>query len=152
PRRRHAPDGRAAVFACHAEEPLVEITPETGAALIWRDTDEMDVRLVVLGLGQEPDQKAGDRPVVPLGHEARAFEMEEEELRQHRRHVATAPPRVDVLDHAAVVGRLRVANRNVHGERNASSTGTASAFASAFVSLAIPITASNSPYCSSVIP
>ena len=36
--------------------------------------------------------------------------MEEEQLRQHRRHLTPAPPGVHVLDHAAVVGRMRVAD------------------------------------------
>ncbi len=84
------------------EEPLVEIPRDAGATPLWIDTDEVDVRLVGVGLRPEAAEKACDLPVV-VRHERRVAEMDEEELRQHRRHRPAAPPLIDDTDHGAVI-------------------------------------------------
>ena len=70
----------------------------------------MHVRVLFAGLREEADEEADQLAVVALGDEARAFEVEEEELRQHRRHVAAAPPDVHARDHAPVVRGLGVSD------------------------------------------
>ena len=84
----------------------------------WSDADEVDVRLVGIGLREEADEERHELALVVLGDEARPLEMEEEQLRQHRRHVPAAPPGVDVLDDATVVGRARVPYRRRHRRRH----------------------------------
>ena len=87
------------------EEPPVESARDPGAAPFGVDADEMDVCLVAVRLRPEAAEEARDLPVV-VHHERRVAEMDEEELRQHRRHRPAAPPLIDDTDHGAVVGRL----------------------------------------------
>ncbi len=87
------------------EEPLVESARDAGATPLGIDADEMDVRLVGMGLRPEAAEKACNLPVV-VHHERRVAEMDEEELRQHRRHRPTAPPLIDDADHEAVIRRV----------------------------------------------
>ena len=63
---------------------------------------------------RNPIRKRRELAVVVVDHVARALEVDEEEPREDRRHVATAPPEVDAPDDAAVVGRLGVAD--LHAE------------------------------------
>ncbi len=91
------------------EEPLVESAREAGTAPRGVDADEVDVRLVLVRLRPEAAEKAGDLTVV-LQHERRVAEVDEEELRQHRRHRAAAPPLIDDADHGAVIRGLGVAD------------------------------------------
>jgi nucleoside-diphosphate-sugar epimerase len=87
------------------EEPLVESARDAGAAPLGVDADEMDVRLVGVRLRPEAAEK-GRYLTLVVQHERRVAEMDEEELRQHRRHRPAAPPLIDDTDHGAVVGRL----------------------------------------------
>src|SRR5262249_4086288 len=107
--RRHRADDRPRPH--RLEEPLVEEPPETRAAVRGVDAGEVDVRLVVVRLRAEPAQEPGDLPG-GLGAERRAAEMDAEQLREHGRHRAAAPPLVDHRDDAAVVGRLGVADHH----------------------------------------
>ena len=52
-------------------------------------------------------------PAVLLGDERRVAEVDEEELREHRGQLASAPPLVDDRDHARVVAGLGVSD--LHG-------------------------------------
>ena len=114
-RRRDTAHRRASRIPGGVEEALVELAPETSAALLGRNADEVDVRIGRVGLGEEADQKPGKTPLGVLGDEARPLEVEKKELRQHGSHLAAAPPCVDVLDDPPVVGRLCVANEDAHG-------------------------------------
>ena len=91
------------------EEPLVERACDAGAAPLGIDADEMDVRLVGVGLRAEAAEEARDLPLV-VHHERRVAEMDEEELRQHRRHRPAAPPLIDDTDHGAVIRRVGMAD------------------------------------------
>ena len=91
------------------EEPLVQRTRDAGAAPIRVDADEMDVRLIGMGLRAEAAEEARDLPV-GVHHERRVAEVDEEELREHRRHRPAAPPLIDDTDHGRVVGSFGVAD------------------------------------------
>ena len=69
----------------------------------------MDVRLVGVGLRAEAAEEARDLAVV-VHHERRVAEVDEEELREHRRHRPAAPPLIDDADHGRVVRGLGVAD------------------------------------------
>jgi len=61
------------------EKALVERAADSSAAVLGRHADEVDVRLLRIGLGEKPAHEAGKVAVVVLGHEARSLEVEEEE-------------------------------------------------------------------------
>ena len=105
-RRGDAAHRRAAVLPDGLEEALVQAPADARATMLGSDADEVDVRLVRVRLGDEADQEGDEVSPFVLRHEARPLEVEEEELRQHRRHLTPAPPGVDMLDHTAVVGRV----------------------------------------------
>jgi 2'-hydroxyisoflavone reductase len=85
------------------EEPLVQAAGGAGASPFRVDTDEMDVRLVLVGLGSEAAQEPDDRSAV-VHHERRVTEVDEEQLREHRRHRPASPPSIDDTDHRCIVG------------------------------------------------
>ena len=91
------------------EEPLVQRARDPGAAPIRVDADEMDVRLVGVGLREKAAEETRDLPVV-VRDERRVAEVDEEELREHRRHRPAAPPLIDDTDHGRVVGSFGVAD------------------------------------------
>ena len=95
------------------EEALVEVAADPAAAMRRVDADEMDVRLVVVRLRAEAAEEANE-PSVVLRNERGVPEVDEEELRQHRRHRPPAPPLVDDRDHVRVVARLRVTEGDGH--------------------------------------
>src|SRR5207302_2547602 len=57
-RRGHAADDVAAGSAHGGEEPLIELAAEAGGALLGPDADEVDVRLVGIGLREEATEEA----------------------------------------------------------------------------------------------
>ncbi len=91
------------------EEPLVERPPHTCATPRRVDTDEVDVPLVGVGLRAEAAEEAGKLAVV-VHHERRVAEVDEEELREHRRHRTATPPLIDDADHGGVVRGLGLAD------------------------------------------
>ena len=106
-RRRDRADDRPG--RDRVEEPLVQRACDAGAAPLGIDADEVDVRLVGVGLRAETAEEARDLPLV-VHHERRVAEMDEEELGQHRRHGTAAPPLIDDTDHGAVIRRVGMAD------------------------------------------
>jgi hypothetical protein len=89
------------------EEALVEGTAESRTAALRIDADEVHVGLVRVGLRPKSTEEPGKLSVL-LRHERGVAEVDEEELREHRRHRAATPPTIDDLDHPGVVGGLCV--------------------------------------------
>jgi hypothetical protein len=114
-RRRHAADDRPALGASLVEEMLVQRAPHALPALFRRDADEVDVGLVRVRLREEAAEESSELLPLVLGDEARAVEVDEEQLRKHRCHLPAAPPDVDATDDAPVVRWPRMANGDIHG-------------------------------------
>src|SRR5437763_8880797 len=106
-RRRDGAHDGPAERAHLGEEALVERGADALSPPPRIDPDEVDIGLVGVRLRQEAAQEAGEL-AVDLGDEARPLEVDEEQAREHRRHLAPAPPGVDDADDAAVVRRARV--------------------------------------------